>query len=146
MNEVNEELLPDNTRKVFSVVRDNLFMRSFILVGGTALALQIKHRMSEDLDFITDSSKLNSRQLKRNVSATFKDFRIIREEPGLQTDIIINGVKITWFSAGTIAVKFRTGDYSFRYGNISIARPEIIAVHKMITISHRNTLRDYYDL
>ncbi len=146
MIEIHDDFLPQNTRKVFLIICNRIFMRSFILVGGTALALQIKHRFSEDLDFIIDSEALNTGQIKRNIARTFKDYRIIREEPGLQIDIIVDDVKMTWFSAGTIAVKFRTADHSFRYQNILIAKPEIIAVHKILSISQRNTFRDYYDL
>ena len=33
-------------------------LRNFVLIGGTALALHIGHRLSEDLDFITTLPRL----------------------------------------------------------------------------------------
>jgi len=45
------DLLPDRTRRVFELLRDEPALKGFTLVGGSALALQIGHRVSEDLDF-----------------------------------------------------------------------------------------------
>lgn len=44
------EFLPENTHQVFERLRDEPVLRGFTLVGGSALALQIGHRISEDLD------------------------------------------------------------------------------------------------
>lgn len=41
---------------------------------------------------------------------------------------------------------FKVKDYSESYYNINIAHTNIIGVLKLITISQRNTIRDYYDL
>lgn len=128
------------------MLADIKFMKDYTLVGGSALAIQIKHRMSEDLDFITDKETINAAVIKRNIAKTFADYRIIREEKQWQIDMIISGVKVTWFSAGAVAVDFKTHEYSSPYQKTRIARPEIIAVHKLSAISQRNTLRDYYDL
>jgi len=45
------ELMPEATQKNFARLKDDPRLAGFTLVGGTALALQIGHRMSEDLDF-----------------------------------------------------------------------------------------------
>lgn len=44
------ETLPENTKNVLRKIRDKKFLEDFYLSGGTALALQIGHRESEDLD------------------------------------------------------------------------------------------------
>jgi hypothetical protein len=138
--------LPPATRRVFEKLAEQSFMQSYILVGGTALAIQIKHRLSEDLDFISDSETLNTSIIKRNIAKLFSVYRIIREDTKWQIDILADNTKLTWFSSGAVAAGFKTKDYAFKYKNLWIAKPEIIAVHKLSAIAQRNTLRDYYDL
>jgi len=52
-------LLTLETKKVWDAIRqiDNL-LKGFVLIGGTALALHIQHRLSEDLDFACVGAKL----------------------------------------------------------------------------------------
>ena len=138
--------LPLTTRRVFEKLAEQSFMQSYVLVGGTALAIQIKHRLSEDLDFISDSETINTSIIKRNIAKLFPEYKIIREDPTWQIDIVAENTKLTWFSSGAVAAGFKTKAYAFRYRNLWIAKPEIIAVHKLSAISQRNTLRDYYDL
>lgn len=138
--------MPLQTCRVFETLADQDFMQSYVLVGGTALAIQIKHRMSEDLDFITDSETLNTLIIKRNIANLFPDYKIIREDSKWQIDVIVENTKLTWFSTGAVAAGFKTQEYAFRYRKLWIAKIEIIAVHKLSAISQRNTIRDYYDL
>lgn len=44
--------LPDKTRGLFERLRAIPAMADYVLVGGTALALRLGHRLSEDLDFL----------------------------------------------------------------------------------------------
>ena len=43
-------LLPPDTKKVWDYLKDQPALSGFVLIGGSALALQIHHRISEDLD------------------------------------------------------------------------------------------------
>lgn len=140
------KFMPTNTLSVFNKLAEQHFISKFTLVGGTALSVQIKHRLSEDLDFIFDGEKLNTNTIKRNIAAIFPDYRIIRQELPWQIDYIIYNVKVTFFSTGAITIPFKVKNYSFRYKNIHICKAKIIASLKMAAIAQRNTLRDYYDL
>ena len=51
MDKLNLELMPPATLRNFARLKDDPRLAGFTLVGGTALALQIGHRSSEDLDF-----------------------------------------------------------------------------------------------
>ena len=51
MHELKLEFMPEATQKNFARLKDDPRLAGFTLVGGTALALQIGHRISEDLDF-----------------------------------------------------------------------------------------------
>jgi predicted nucleotidyltransferase component of viral defense system len=138
--------MPANTKTVFDKLSLNIFISKYTLVGGTALSLQIMHRLSEDLDFIYDGEKLNINSLKRNVATIFPDYRIIRQEHNWQIDFLISNVKVTFFSTGAIALPFKVKDHSFRYKTINICKAITIASLKMAAIAQRNTIRDYYDL
>ncbi len=58
MHELKLEFMPEATRKNFARLKDDPTLAGFTLVGGTALALQIGHRISEDLDFNIFGHKL----------------------------------------------------------------------------------------
>ncbi len=143
---INPGFLPENTAWLFSEFASFGLIQKFTLVGGTALALQIEHRQSEDLDFIYDDEKIPSTSIKRGISVRFPSYRLIREEKDYQLDFLINGVKVTFFSTGAVLLPFKVKDFSFRHKNFNIAQIDIIAVLKMATIAQRNTIRDYYDL
>jgi len=44
-------VLPPATEQVWSFLKDQPILGGFVLIGGSALALSIGHRLSEDLDF-----------------------------------------------------------------------------------------------
>jgi len=143
---LNLDFLPHETKKIFDVLAKQKFIKNYTLVGGTALSVQIEHRKSEDLDFIVDGETINSVGIKRSINSIFSKYKIINEDKDYQIDFVIDDVKVTFFSAGAVLVPFSVNKYSIRIGNINIAEPDIIGVLKLITISQRNTIRDYYDL
>ena len=58
MHKLMLEFMPEATQRNFTRLKDDPRMAGFTLVGGTALALQIGHRISEDLDFNIFGQKL----------------------------------------------------------------------------------------
>lgn len=146
MGVIDLKYIPIKTRKVFEKLSETDFIRNYTLVGGTALSIQIQHRLSEDLDFIFDGDKLNINTIKRNLNKIFCDYRIIRQENNDQIDIVIGETKLTFFTTEAVTIPFSVKANSFLYKNLNIANIEVIASLKMATISQRNTIRDYYDL
>ncbi|MCK4749403.1 MAG: nucleotidyl transferase AbiEii/AbiGii toxin family protein [Bacteroidales bacterium] len=146
VDSLHTDYMPENTFEVFQQLKSQAFISRFTLVGGTALAIQIKHRLSEDLDFISDEEEIDTNLIKRNISKIFPDYRIIRQDHNLQLDLLIGSIKVTFFSAGAVAIPFKVLNYSFTEGKINIAPAKIIAVLKFSAIAQRNTFRDYYDL
>jgi hypothetical protein len=145
-NSIDLLFMPSNTKTVFDKLAMNNFISKYVLVGGTALSLQIRHRLSDDLDFIFDGEKLNTNSIKRNIASIFPNYRIIRQELNWQIDFLISSVKVTFFSTGAIALPFKVQDYSFSYKTIHICSALTISSLKMAAIAQRNTIRDYYDL
>ncbi len=143
---INTAYISEKTAKLLYEFAKLNFIQKFTLVGGTALALQLEYRQSEDLDFIYDDEKIPTTTIKREISKKFPQYRLIREEKDYQLDFLIGHVKVTFFSSGAVMIPFRVMDYSEKYQNVNVANVEILAVLKMATISQRNTIRDYYDL
>ncbi len=54
MRELHEEVLASATMRVFGCLGHQERLGSFYLAGGTGAALQLGHRVSEDLDFFTE--------------------------------------------------------------------------------------------
>ena len=143
---VDVSFMPENTRAVFNELSAHKFISRFTLVGGTALSIQIGHRLSEDLDYIFDGEKINSAAIKKHIADVFPDHKIIRQDNGWQIDFLINGSKLTFFSTGSIALPMVVKDSSFSYKTMKICTAKTIASLKMSAIAQRNTMRDYYDL
>ena len=60
--------MPANTREIFQKLASQRFIAGYILFGGAVLAIQIRYRLSEVLDFIFDGEKLNAICLTRNIN------------------------------------------------------------------------------
>lgn len=63
MHKLMLDFMPEATQKNFARLKDDPRLAGFTLVGGTALALQIGHRISEDLDFNIFGQKLPIRTI-----------------------------------------------------------------------------------
>jgi len=89
-------LLP-KTREVLIKLIEYEYMSNFVLVGGSALALYMKHRKSEDLDFFTyEKDTFEAKKIKQIIKKFKGKIVNISNE---QIDVLINGVKVTFFDA-----------------------------------------------
>lgn len=139
-------LAPD-TKALLMTLREQKWIESFTLVGGSALAILIAHRQSEDLDFILDSEYLDLNYIRRSVHKLFPgSYRIIKIDDPYQIDFIIRGVKVTFFNTGAVSIPFLIKPTAQADKFLNIAPVETIAILKMAAIAQRNTMRDYYDL
>ncbi|MDZ4255838.1 MAG: nucleotidyl transferase AbiEii/AbiGii toxin family protein [Sulfuritalea sp.] len=114
------ELLPPPTRALFKRLKGEALLENMLLVGGSALALQIGHRLSEDLDFATLEPKLPAARIDalmaaleaegRQVSlltpqSQIESFRINtgRKLLDYARDYVVDGAKLTYFARGSSA-------------------------------------------
>jgi hypothetical protein len=137
--------------------------KRLVLAGGTALALRIGHRLSADLDFLFPTPRLPRRfvaalieMLRRehhvaplpNVAAEQEFIDTGLELADYQQDYGIDGVKVTFF----VPDPARMGD--FLKGETGVAGLKHVRVldlpslflMKAVTINHRITARDLFDL
>jgi len=131
------EVLKSGQRKIFERLE---YFSDCYLVGGTALALQLGHRISEDFDFFRD--KEFDKKFISKVYRVFKDYDIkISFRHPEQLNFTVDSVKFNF-------VKYR---YPLIFGlkklkNVNLAPAQEIALMKASTLGMRITLKDYVDL
>ena len=130
-----EQVLPKNTKTVLAILEKSEVIQRAYLAGGTALALQIGHRMSYDLDFFTQ-----------------EEFEAEMLLSGIKKISNFQLEKIAWRTVlGRIKdVRFSIFYYQYallytakRFGMIRITDVRDIAAMKVAAISSRGTKRDF---
>ena len=130
---------------VLSPVRQTIFTklaafkRKGVLAGGTALALQLKHRRSFDFDIFT--SEEIPTELAWEVKKVFGKTKIIRE----------SGVELTFLTARKIKITFFHYPFKSLYkiiktNSLSIFDWRDVAADKAYTVGRRPIYRDYVDI
>jgi len=126
------------TKRVLQKIGDTLLARDFYLTGGTALALQLGHRQSIDLDWFSEQDFLNEKIKK--ILALLGNFKLLSEEKGT-----IHG------TLNEIRVSFFYYNYSLlfpliKFGGIKLADERDIAAMKIDAISSRGNKKDFMDI
>jgi len=144
-----KEALVEKTFKVIEPVSKMEFVKSFFLVGGTALALQLKHRLSEDLDFMCwkqskkEKQNINIEKIKNELAQLFSIQKIEILGNNHIEIFIDNNVKLSFYAPDKIKPVITPIDY---LNNLILADEATIASLKMELLLRRNEFRDYYDL
>ncbi|MDE1975391.1 MAG: nucleotidyl transferase AbiEii/AbiGii toxin family protein [Patescibacteria group bacterium] len=136
------DILPPKTKKAFEFLsgQEWLGKSRWYLAGGTALALQVGHRRSVDLDFFTEDKDFDNDRLLEHFSSA----------PDWQTDInkegtvygTLMGAKISFIAYPF----FIPAEKPLASGSIRMLTPADIAVMKIVAISQRGRKRDFVDL
>lgn len=156
------DALPERTARVLEMLSKRPELADFALIGGSALALQVGHRMSEDLDFTAVPAKLPRQALKRvmdDLAAAGHDVRLVtdpeaREEwendgadlDDHQQDWSIDGVKVTFFASSDPREHEIATAAADRIGSVRVASEEDLFELKSRLLTKRSTTRDLYDL
>jgi len=131
-------LLPKTKELLLELVKSCEFLDKYVLVGGSALALHLCHRKSEDLDFFTFEDNFNKEEILKYIQK-FNNKEIINQTDE-QIDILLNGVKVTFFNAKWEFLKPK------KIQKFNLSSIEQISAMKVNTLFLRATYRDYYDL
>jgi len=133
---MHEETLSKNTAIVLEKIAP--LVNSFYLAGGTALALELGHRISIDLDFFTEDSFSTSVLVEK-----LKTIGKLKVED--QSDRTLNGsldgVKISFFN-----YQYKLTFPTIEYKGVSLADERDIAAMKIVAVSGRGTKKDFVDL
>ncbi|MBI3952715.1 MAG: nucleotidyl transferase AbiEii/AbiGii toxin family protein [Candidatus Doudnabacteria bacterium] len=126
------------TKRVLEKIAKSGIAKDFYLAGGTALAIQLGHRMSEDLDWFSPD-KFSGDDIKKGLSR-IGSLELIGEETGTVHGIL-DGVRVSFFYYG----------YPWLYPlvdfeNIKLADERDIAAMKIDAASSRGSKKDFIDL
>jgi predicted nucleotidyltransferase component of viral defense system len=137
------------TEQVFNSIKRFEIFKDYVLIGGTALSVQINHRLSEDLDFCKwqDDPKIRNKEI-----AWPEIEKILKLAGPVKTDILdlyqvnfsVNNVKISFYSnALANSIDIKTG---VAFEQIKVADIKSLGAMKLEVMSRRNLFRDYYDV
>ena len=124
-------------------------IKPYILCGGTALARQIGHRKSEDLDFMmwriskTEKPEVNWNAIERELKEKIGEIENFNMLGFDQVEFVVRGVKFSFFVSDNLSPVTAPTEY---LGNIRLADIESIMAMKMEVMLRRMKFRDYYDI
>lgn len=131
------EALNKEGKEIFPCLKE---FKKFYLAGGTALSLQIGHRISVDFDFFCKNDI--SKDLLQKVKSAFKgkDIYILINNSDELT-LIVNNVKVTF-----LKYPFNVLFDFVLYKGVKFLTPKEISATKAYTIGRRGFYKDYIDL
>ena len=133
-----ECLLPQG-QKLLGILKGIVHKHNFTLAGGTALALQIGHRVSVDFDFFSEK--------QFSTDALYREFQkaglkaIVQQETEGTLTAMVHGVKVSM-----LYYPYPFLDKELNWKGIDIAGIIDIAAMKVMAITQRGAKRDFVDL
>lgn len=140
-------LAPNAAKLIDAVARLNC-IKPYVLVGGTALSIQIGSRLSEDLDFMSWRSKRNEKrevdwpEIKRELATigTIDSFDLLDID---HVEFVVSGVKISFYANPNYSP---LKEVIVLQDNLRLADKTSIGAMKMEVMMRRSKFRDYYDI
>jgi len=135
------DILDKKRKDVFGRLFD-IFGASYYLAGGTALALQIKHRASEDFDLFSDQPVTLQKKQKLFKGLSKHKITTLVDTSDELTVVVGGGIKITllnyfWKPLFPLLRK---------EGTVPLLSIKDIAATKAYALGRRGNFRDYIDL
>ena len=125
--------------EIIKQLQSNTLFDNHILVGGTALALQLGHRTSTDIDLFTKKKQKHDEIIKY-IRNGYKDNKILIANDDF-IRIIINDIKVEM-----VCYEERTLENYKEEEGIKLYGIDDIAVMKLETILKRTEPRDFIDM
>ncbi len=132
------EILSETQKELLPYIAQ--FKRTFYLVGGTALSLQIGHRQSIDFDLFTYKTVLQKTPIRQKLTKIPLPQRLLFEDID-QIHLNINGIKTTFFA------------YPYQIPHLEkleniITMPSILEISAMkaFALGRKAKWKDYVDL
>ena len=138
----NLSILPEPQRRLWAELRDT--PKAFVLYGGTALALRLGHRQSEDFDFFSNNPFQPN--LLRDSIPYLRHAEMTQFQDNTLTAIVDrNGpVKLSFF--GSLAIKRVQDPDIVKENGVRIASMLDLLVSKLKTVQLRAEAKDYRDV
>ncbi len=143
--------LAPHTVKVFEKISGLDCIKDYILIGGTALSLQIDKRLSEDLDFCKwslnpgiDKPSVDWNRIEQELNEKVGKVSNVDVLDFNQVNFIVEGVKISFYANQNNRSPIEKTTQIIN--NIKVPDIETIGVMKLEVMLRRSKFRDYYDL
>ncbi len=138
----NLDILPQSQKRLWAELSDTPPM--FVLYGGTALALRLGHRQSEDFDFFCNRS-FQPRTLIETV-AYLENAEITQSQENTLTVIVDRQgpVKVSFF--GAVGLNRVQDPDVVEENGIQVASPIDLVATKLKTVQQRAQAKDYIDI
>lgn len=140
--------LAPHTSRIFEAVSTLACIKPYLLVGGTALSLQIDTRQSEDLDFMKWRTKTDKKTevdwygIEKELSTIGK----VQSRNLLDIDhveFVVEEVKLSFYASP----KYSPVSTPIPWlNNLKLADIKSIGAMKMEVMMRRSNFRDYYDI
>ena len=136
------------TNSIIEEISKMQSIKPYLLTGGTALSLQLNHRLSEDLDFMKWKSSHNEKMevdwpyIKQELEGigTIQHMDILDFD---HVEFIVDDVKLSFYASSRKSPVWNPQDY---LNNIRLADISAIMTMKLEVMLRRNKFRDYYDI
>lgn len=134
------ECISEELKQLILTVNRAPFFKDFRLFGGTALALQLGHRVSVDADFISSES-IDGNAVALQLHHLF---------PDRLKNVSIGDLGV-FATVGELKLDFLSWNQAFIrpaviMDDIRLMHPEEIIAHKIFAIQNRGEKKDYIDL
>ena len=140
--------LAQHTASIIEKISRLECIKPYVLVGGTALSIQLQTRESEDLDFMSwrvsrdEKREVNWPQIKKDFEkiGNIEKFDILDID---HIEFIVNGVKLSFYANPNYSPLQQKIPF---LNNIFLADKTSIGAMKMEVMLRRSKFRDYYDI
>jgi len=136
------EAITPACRAALDALRKQSFIRKFYLAGGTALALQFGHRISQDLDWFSSSAQLKKAErdkIRRALERAGSFVVTSEQDTMLFTRLLEAEVSFVYQHHPLL-------DPTVDLNGLALASPTDIGLMKLAAIKARGTRRDFVDL
>ncbi len=153
-------MLRPDTERLWHLLQQQQALAGFLLVGGSALSLQIHHRTSEDLDFAYPGDRLPQARIKALILsmqekeahfarsdsvASLEEFEVAGMDlHDYQQDFLVGGVKVSFFALEAAARKLLRNTDALE--PVRVASLSEIFKLKALLCADRSKTRDWFDL
>lgn len=135
---MHKESIDKKTKSVLEKIKRASFMQDFYLAGGTALAIEIGHRISVDLDFFSRDN-FDTKKIIRGLSALGR--LSVNEEYEGTVNAVLGGIKISF-----LHYPYKQLYEFLKFDSIKLADKRDIAAMKIDAVSSRGSKKDFVDI
>lgn len=135
---INIDILPDNQKALFEILKSKKWLENFYLAGGTALAFQLGHRQSIDFDFFSKNN-FNNIDIIDKLNK-IGDFELFSEDKNTLHGCLGN------IMVSFIGYKYSILEPLLKINSFYISGIRDIACMKMSAIAGRGSKKDFIDI